>query len=139
MARVDIVFDEHGQPVLDVVLSSKNLVVLLSKLWTPGSLCRIENGRVPAGFAGVRISGESDEVHYNAPGRGGVGPGEMHPIAEAVLAAVRTTLAARETESLDGTALQAVSGAGDGDDAAQGPRARDLRRLRRAHDAGEDA
>lgn len=98
MARVDLIYDEHGQPVLDVVLSFRNLVALLSKLMTPGSHCRFDNGCVPDGIAYARFRGESDEIHYNTPERRGVGPGEMHPIAEAVLTAVRSTLAARAAE-----------------------------------------
>lgn len=124
MARVDLIYDEHDQPVLDVVLSFRNLVALLSKLMTPGSNCRLDNGRVPDGIAYARFRGESDEVHYNTPKRRGVEPGEMHPIAETVLSAVRSALAAHDDDSFDGCTSEAAPP----DDAPQRPPSPQTRR-----------
>lgn len=52
MARV-LLCHQPGekQPILDIALSERNLIVLLSKLYTPGSQCTFLNGDVPEGFA----------------------------------------------------------------------------------------
>ena len=80
------------QPVLDIALSERNLIVLLSKLYTPGSKCSFLNGDVPEGFAHACFRVEPDEFHYAFPTRDGGPAGPMHPLAEAVLVAVRQAI-----------------------------------------------
>jgi hypothetical protein len=74
----------ESKPVLDIALSERNLIVLLSKLYTPGSACSFRNGDVPDGFAYATLRAEPDELHYSFPTREGASPGPMHPIAELV-------------------------------------------------------
>jgi hypothetical protein len=94
MARVLLCHDPaNPKPVLDIALSERNLIVLLSKLYTPGSACELINGDVPAAFAYARFRSEPDELHYAFPTRNGAPPGRMHPVAEAALVAVRDTIA----------------------------------------------
>ena len=79
--------------VLDVALSEGNLLVLLSKLYTPASKCEFHS-YVPDGVAQARIRAEIDEVHYASPTRLGAPPGDMHPVAEAVLKEIRAIFGA---------------------------------------------
>jgi hypothetical protein len=102
MARVRLQATAEGALVLDVVLSERNLLTLLSKLYTPGSSREFVNGDVPAGIALARFRAERDDQHYNSPSRRGAGPGEMHPITEKVLAAIREALAQLADESPPG-------------------------------------
>lgn len=62
-----------GLPI--VTLSRRNLLVLLSKLHTPGSACSIVGD-------GVLVIAEDDETHY---GNRESPPGVMHPTSEAFL------------------------------------------------------
>jgi hypothetical protein len=89
MARVVETTDERGYRVVEVALSERNLLVLLSKLYTPGSTRTVMSGDVPGGFAFARICAEDDEEHYASPTREGAPAGEMHPVAEAVLDEIR--------------------------------------------------
>lgn len=95
MARVQLAhpFDEN-KPVLDVALSERNLIVLLSKLYTPGSPCSFVSGDVPEDFAYAILRSEPDNYHYASPTRDGAPPGPMHPVAELVRAAVSQVLGA---------------------------------------------
>jgi hypothetical protein len=94
MARVLITHpaDAPG-PVLDVAISERNLLSLLSKLYTRGSSCAIDSYDVPEEFARVRLRVEPDEFHYASPTREGAPPGPMHPLTECVLVAVRVATA----------------------------------------------
>lgn len=93
MARVLICnVPEEDKPVLDIALSEKNLIVLLSKLRTPGSKLTLINHEVSDEFAYARIRVEPDEYHYAPPTREGASPGVMHPIAELVYTAVKDAL-----------------------------------------------
>jgi hypothetical protein len=78
--------------VLVVTLSERNLIVMLSKLYTPGSKCTIGFGNVPEGFADAWLRAEPDELHYASPTREGAPPGPMHPLAEVVLLAVQQAI-----------------------------------------------
>jgi len=64
-----------------LVLSEKNLLTLLTKLYTGGSECMIGG---PAGCP-MRAKAEPDEVHYAKR----LPAGKMHPVTERILAAVR--------------------------------------------------
>jgi hypothetical protein len=88
MARIEIT--DNG--VLDIVLSERNLLSLLSKLYTPGSACELHGGDVPDGFRFVRLRGQIDEVHYVSPTRLGAPAGEMHPVTETILNAIKEAL-----------------------------------------------
>ncbi len=93
MARVLLCHQpDLPEPVLDIALSERNLIVLVSKLYTPGSLCSFVNGDVPEGFAHAVFRAEPDELHYAYATRDGAPPGPMHPIAEFVVAAVKDAL-----------------------------------------------
>jgi hypothetical protein len=109
MARVELQRGLNGHPVLVVALSERNLLTLLSKLYTPGSLCEVWNGDVPSAFAFVRLRAEPDDVHYSSPTRLGAPPGPMHPVTEKVLLAIHAALADLGVEDI-GSDL----GAGDG-------------------------
>ena len=93
MARV-LLCHQPGQeqPFLDVALSERNLIVLLSKLYTPGSKCSFLNGDVPDGFSHACFRVEPDDIHYAFPTRDGGPAGPMHPLAEVVLVAVRQAI-----------------------------------------------
>jgi hypothetical protein len=80
------------KPVLDIALSERNLLILLTKLYTPGSACTIRSGDVPDEFAYAQIRVEPDEYHYQFPTREGAAAGVMHPFSEAVAAAVKVAL-----------------------------------------------
>lgn len=56
----------------ELVVSETNLLSLLSKLYTPGSVCTIED---PTGQ--IRLIAEKDEKHYANRERG-----VMHPVTE---------------------------------------------------------
>lgn len=94
MARILVTHppDAPG-PVLDVALSERNLLTLLSKLYTPGSACSFCNGDVPDGFAYACLRAEPDEYHYASPTRECAPAGSMHPLTELVLMAVRAAVA----------------------------------------------
>jgi hypothetical protein len=93
MARVLLCHaPEETLPILDISLSERNLIVLLGKLYTPGSRCEFHNGDVPEGFSYARFRSEPDELHYASPTRDGGPPGPMHPLAEFVHAAVKELL-----------------------------------------------
>ena len=79
--------------MLDVVLSERKPLSLLSKLYTPGSACLLLVGDVPDGFAEVRLRAEPDEYQYYSPTREGTRAGVMHPLTERVLVAVRAAIA----------------------------------------------
>lgn len=83
---------DSAKPVLDIALSERNLLVLLTKLYTPGSACTIQSGDVPDEFGYAQIRVEPDEYHYQFPTRDGAAAGPMHPFSEAVAAAVKTAL-----------------------------------------------
>lgn len=93
MARVSLCHQpDEDQPILDIALSERNLIILLSKLYTPGSQCTFLNGDVPEGFAHARFRAEPDDLHYAYPTRDGAPAGPMHPLAELVHAAVKQLL-----------------------------------------------
>jgi hypothetical protein len=83
-------------PVLELKLSERNVLALLTKLYTPGSACAVDCHDVAEelGFICARLRVEPDELHYFAsPTREGAAPGPMHPLTECVLIAVRTAIA----------------------------------------------
>jgi hypothetical protein len=95
MARVLLCHQPNvPDPVLDIALSERNLVILLSQLYTPGSKCSFINRDVPEGFAHAVFRAEPDDYHYSSPTREGAPQGPMHPIAEVVYAVVKEVLAA---------------------------------------------
>lgn len=95
MARVLLRPDADGdKPALDIALSERNLIILLSKLYTPGSRCSFQNGDVPSEFAHATFRAEPDAYHYASPTREGAPPGPMHPLAELVNAVVKQALTA---------------------------------------------
>jgi len=92
VARIEAQLGRGDGVVLDVVISERNLLTLLSKLYTPGTRREFLSGDVPPGVAFARIRAESDQQHYNSPSRRGVGPGPMHPVTEHVLRAIHDAL-----------------------------------------------
>jgi hypothetical protein len=67
-----------------VVLSERNLLTLLSKLYTPGSECEIGGGNEYA--PGLHVRAETDAAHYqDRP----FPPGPMHPETERILRAIQ--------------------------------------------------
>ncbi len=83
---------ESDKRVLDIALSERNLLVLLTKLYTPGSACTLTSGDVPDDVGYARIRVEPDEYHYEVPTRNGAPPGAMHPLSEAIATAVKAIL-----------------------------------------------
>lgn len=73
-----------------LVVSERNLLVLLTKLHTEGSACTIGASE----DCPMYLKAESDEEHYGARE---YGPGPMHPVTERLVKAVR---AATEGASL---------------------------------------
>jgi len=93
MARVLLCHSNDAvAPALDIALSERNLIILLSKLYTPGSACSFMNTDVPHGFSYATFRAEPDELHYMSPTRDGAPPGPMHPLAELVHAVVKDIL-----------------------------------------------
>ena len=75
MARVLLCHSNDAvAPALDIALSERNLIILLSKLYTPGSACSFMNTDVPHGFSYATFRAEPDELHYMSPTRGGHRP-----------------------------------------------------------------
>jgi hypothetical protein len=96
MARILIANPPGGPgPVLDIALSERNLLTLLSKLYTPGSACSFLSGDIPdeLGFVQACFRGEPDEYHYCSPTREGAPAGSMHPLTEGVVVAIRAAVA----------------------------------------------
>lgn len=99
MAKLELYTDprittyESGFPLTaKVTLSERNLLVLLSKLYTDGSACTLvnndvlEDGEQAGGY--FAVSAQKDDVHYiDRPP-----PGEMHPLAEAVVRKLQAEL-----------------------------------------------
>jgi hypothetical protein len=83
---------DSDKRVLDIALSERNLLVLLAKLYTPGSACTVTSGDVPDDVGYARIRVEPDEYHYQVPTREGAPPGAMHPLSEAVATVVKAIL-----------------------------------------------
>jgi hypothetical protein len=79
-------------PVLDIALSERNLLTLLSKLYTPGSAYLLVVSDIPEGL-NVRLLAEPDEYHYYSPARAGEPAGATHPLTERVLIAIRAAVA----------------------------------------------
>jgi hypothetical protein len=103
MARILVIHPPASAgPVLDIALSERNLVTLLSKLYTTGSQCSLRTGDVPDGFVGATVRVEPDELHYASATREGAAPGVMHPLAELVLVTVRRVLADALSHERDG-------------------------------------
>jgi hypothetical protein len=100
VARISKALDDQGLPVLDVVLSERNLLVLWSKLYTPGSRCEFHNNDCPSDVAYVRLRAEKDDEHYASPTRLGAQgwAGAMHPVTEAIVAVARQAIAAAVEE-----------------------------------------
>jgi hypothetical protein len=94
VARIAQTASPEGRHSLDIALSERNLITLLSKLYTPGSACAIEVGDIPGGFATALVRAEPDELHYAWPTREGAPPGAMHPLAEAVCLIARRAVTA---------------------------------------------
>jgi hypothetical protein len=104
MARVHIA-NPPGTPgpVLDIALSERNLLTLLTKLYS-GSACSFLSGDIPdeLGFVHACFRGEPDEYHYCSPTREGAPAESMHPLTDCVLVAIRAAVA----EFLGDTDLQ---------------------------------
>lgn len=92
MARFEI--NEHGEP--QVVLSERNLLTLLSKLYTPHSQAQFMSGDVPEGSPPIRIKAERDGLHYASPTRDGAAAGQMHPVTEKILERIQEVIAEEE-------------------------------------------
>lgn len=74
---------EGGYPNATLILSERNVLTLLTKLYTPGSACEIAGDPIDAPI-NVRV--ETDAKHYaDRP----TPPGPMHPTTERILQAVR--------------------------------------------------
>jgi len=82
----------HEQPILDTALFGRNLIILLSKLYTPGSQCSFLNGDVPEAFAYACFRSEPDDLHYACPTRRLRTARARAPIAELVHATVKQML-----------------------------------------------
>ena len=79
-----------------LVLSERNLLTLLTKLYTEGSACEIGGGE----DCPMSVRAEPDEVHY---GQREYGPGPMHPTTERIMAAVKE---ATQNESISPIVMQ---------------------------------
>lgn len=79
--------------VLTFVVSERNLISMLSKLYTPGSARTIESVDVPANFKGMRLCAEEDTVHYASPTRMGAPAGPMHPTTERIVQTIKQIVA----------------------------------------------
>jgi hypothetical protein len=75
--------------VLEVVLSVRNTVALLTKVFTPGSACSLLVPDVPPVYAEAVVRIEPDEIHYASDVRRGAPPGALHPFTEQVLRLVQ--------------------------------------------------
>lgn len=84
MARAEVRATPDG-PVVQLVLSQRNLLALLVKLHQGASARTFEVGDRPDAFARVYVSAESDVVHYDSPSREGAPSGPLEPICAAVL------------------------------------------------------
>ena len=85
MARVMSCFAwDEPREILDIALSERDLITLLTLLYTPGHSGSFINRDVPPEFAYSRIRAEPDALHYAYPTREGAGPAEMNPLVEAV-------------------------------------------------------
>jgi hypothetical protein len=115
--RVELLRAATGEIVLDVCLSETNLLALLAKLHTPGSSCELRPGDIPPALALVRIRAEPDERHYDIPSRGPVLPGELHPITERVVEAIRVVLADYAADGGEQRAAGDPTDPRDGEDA----------------------
>ena len=68
-----------------LVLSEKNLLSLLTKLYTKGSRCEIRGGE----DCPMSVRAETDDKHY---GSREYGPGPMHPVTEKLIDLVRKSM-----------------------------------------------
>lgn len=76
---------DHDGPQSTLVLSERNLLALLSKLYTEDSACQLEGGLA----CPMSVRAEPDVVHYAHAGREGEPPGPMHPVTEQIIALLR--------------------------------------------------
>ncbi len=88
MARIRLVSCDDDPTTVVVTLSERNLLALLTKLYTPCSAAAIIAGDVPPGMQAV-VNAESDEAHYGAESREEVAPGAMLPLSESIVREVR--------------------------------------------------
>ena len=85
-----IVYSHERPFVIEIALSERNLLSLLSKLYEPDSLCTITNNVIDDGagkniIGNVAIRAEKDDVHYADPARRGSAPGQMSPKTERIV------------------------------------------------------
>lgn len=101
--------DDRCPHVVDIVLSERNLLTMLTKLYTPASNRMIVNGDVgdalrDKGILYGCLKVEPDDVHYaSETRRSNQGtPGEMHADTERVLALIKDALMGEQpTEVID--------------------------------------
>lgn len=92
-------FTEHAvpqvyrgaEPMHELRISERNLLSLLSKLYTEGSVCSIEDP-----MRSIRVVAERDDEHYGARR-----PGIMHPATERFVVAIKEFLATQDATVLD--------------------------------------
>lgn len=77
------------------MLSERNLLALLTKLYTPGSHAAIETSNTLGEAGRIRIRAERDDVHY--ADRLGP-PGVMHPVTERILREIQRIVQEEELE-----------------------------------------
>lgn len=90
MTRIDLNLDgEHTRVV--VTLSERNLIALLTKLYTPESAAMIGIGDAPPGVEAF-VAAETDELHYSSDTRRGIQAGPMVPLSESIMREVRAAV-----------------------------------------------
>lgn len=81
MARITTCFHwDESRGTLDVALSERDLVSLLTLLYTPGAPKSLVTRNAPAEFAHCRIVAEFDQQHYAHSCREGAQPASVNPM-----------------------------------------------------------
>ena len=89
---VRLIFEDDDPGRIIVTLSERNLLMLPTKLYTPGSLATIGIGDRPEGVS-AWVTAETDNLHYRSPTREGAEAGAMIPVSESIVREVRGAVA----------------------------------------------
>lgn len=81
MARIATCYHwDESRETLDIALSERDLVSLLTLLYTPGASKSLVTRNAPVEFAHCRIVAEFDQQHYSHPSRDGAQPASVNPM-----------------------------------------------------------